>query len=249
MTGAILYLGDTHLHNAAAYLAGLMHLWNWQFDYIPSEQPLGETELRDARPLYIVSDYAAANISDALQRQLLDDVAGGAGLVMIGGWESFHGQGGNWDGTPVGEVLPVHISTRDDRVNSDRPVVVVPVGDHPTLAGLPWDSRPPVIGGYNRVQAKTNANVVLEARPHAVSRHGDELVFRSAGADPLLVFDSHGAGATAALMTDVAPHWVGPLVDWGDERVAACAPGAGDVEVGDLYARLLRQVLTFLMRN
>ena len=42
-----------------------------------------------------------------------------------------------------------------------------------------------------------------------------------------------GRGRTAALATDVAPHWVGPLVDWGVPRVAAQAPQANAVEVGD----------------
>jgi uncharacterized membrane protein len=246
MANAILYLGDTDLHSAAAYLAGLMQGWEWPFDYRPGDRPLVESDVSEPRPLYIVSDYPAANIAEPLQRRIVDDVAGGAGLLMIGGWESFHGLGGNWDGTSIGNALPVDIASVDDRVNSDRPVFAARVHDHPAVDGLPWDSRPPVIGGYNRLRAKSGGDVVLEARPFSATRRGDAFRFEPAGSDPLLVFGKHGRGLTAALATDVAPHWVGPLVDWGDGRVSAQATGAGEVEVGDLYARLLNQLLAFL---
>jgi hypothetical protein len=50
---------------------------------------------------------------------------------------------------------------------------------------------------------------------------------------PLLVTGQHGAGRVAAITTDVAPHWVGGFVDWGDARVAAQADGAPAIEVGN----------------
>jgi hypothetical protein len=50
-------------------------------------------------------------------------------------------------------------------------------------------------------------------------------------------------GRTAALLTDVAPHWVGPFVDWGRPRVAAQAPEANAIEVGGDYAQFFRQLL------
>jgi hypothetical protein len=249
MTNPVLYLGDTSLHSAAAYLAGLMHSWGWAFDYRRSDAPLNEHDVSGPRSLYIVSDYPSANVAEALQTRIVDDVKAGAGLLMIGGWESFHGLGGHWDGTPIGNALPVEIASTDDRVNCDRPLLVARVRSHPAVDGLPWDSRPPVIGGYNRLRAKADAEVVLESQQFAVRRSGDGFQFESAGTDPLLVFGAHGNGSTAALATDVAPHWVGPLVDWGDGRVTARAAGAEEVEVGDLYARLLRQVLTFLSRE
>jgi uncharacterized membrane protein len=62
--------------------------------------------------------------------------------------------------------------------------------------------------------------------------------------DPLLVVGTHGEGRTAALMTDLAPHWVGGLVDWGDgERVKAQAPGSWQIEVGNHYAQLVANLL------
>jgi hypothetical protein len=73
--------------------------------------------------------------------------------------------------------------------------------------------------------------------------------------DPMLVIGEHGSGRVACLATDAAPHWVGPLVDWGTDndppsgggRVACQAPGGNAVEVGVCYARFLTQLLTWAM--
>ena len=63
MSGSILYLGDTHLTDAAAYLAGLMHSFNWEFDYIPSDQQVSVEMLEVPRSLFVISDYPAARMS------------------------------------------------------------------------------------------------------------------------------------------------------------------------------------------
>lgn len=243
MSNSILYLGDTSLHGAAAYLAGLMHSWGWTFDYVPSDQPLAPALLESPRALVVLSDYGAANFSIPLQQLLVQQVAAGTGLIMLGGWDSFHGCGGNWDGTPVAEALPVQISNADDRLNCDHPVILRQVAEHPTVHGLPWRTRPPLIGGLNRFYSKPAATVVLETQHIQVAVEPQGLTFQTLGREPLLVVGTHGAGRTAALATDVAPHWVGPLVDWGTSRVTAQAPGAEAIEVGDLYARFLRQLL------
>ena len=60
---------------------------------------------------------------------------------------------------------------------------------------------------------------------------------------PLLVVGQYQQGRTAALLTDVAPHWVGPLIDWGAPRITAQAPKSHAVEVGGHYAQFLRQLL------
>jgi hypothetical protein len=246
MQGGILYMGDTSLDTAAAYLAGLMSAWEWDFTYVPSDCPLKEDDLEGGPRLFVFSDYPAARISNDLQRRIVDDVKAGAGLLMIGGWESFHGQGGDWDGTPVGKVLPVEIADSDDRLNCDQPVIVHRVLDHPTVSGLPWDEHPPVIGGQNRVVAKAEATIVLEAQQFDVSVSGDVFRFRPCDRHPLLVVDDIHKGRVAAFTTDVAPHWVGPLVDWGPERVKAKAKGAPEVEVGSLYAQFLKQLLEWV---
>src|SRR6185295_11429245 len=96
----ILYLGDTSLATSACYLAGVMHAAGMKFDYLPSDQPLSVEMASSPRKLFILSDYPSKMISDAAADQLLKRVRDdGAGLLMIGGWESFHGFGGNYDGT------------------------------------------------------------------------------------------------------------------------------------------------------
>lgn len=248
MTESILYLGDTHLHDAAAYLAGLMHSWDWQFDYLRSDQALTLEMLDAPRSLFVVSDYPAARMSDEVQRRLLAQVSNEAGLLMIGGWESFHGLGGDWDGTAIGNALPVQIAAEDDRMNCDQPVLVRRVADHSLLAGFPWDSRPPVIGGFNRVIAKPDSTVLLEAQRFAARQDDGTFSFEPLDRHPLLVVGDYGRGRTAAFTTDVAPHWVGPLVDWGLPRVTGQAPNANGVEVGGDYAKFLRQLLSWAGR-
>jgi uncharacterized membrane protein len=114
------------------------------------------------------------------------------------------------------------------------------------LAGLPWD-RPPGIGGLNEIAPKPGAQTLLAARPFAVERSGDEFTFLPGQCRSLLVVGRHGRGRTAALATDVAPHWVGGLVDWGDRRVVQDIPG-GFIEVGNWYAELFRNLLVWTGR-
>ena len=57
----------------------------------------------------------------------------------------------------------------------------------------------------------------------------------------------HGRGRTAAFTSDVAPHWVGGLVDWGPERVGTQAPEANDIEVGSHYAEFFTRLIRWTM--
>jgi len=67
-------------------------------------------------------------------------------------------------------------------------------------------------------------------------------------AERLLVVGSHGQGRVTAFTSDAAPHWVGGLVDWGDQRLTACADGANPIEVGNWYARLFVQMVAWTAR-
>lgn len=250
MPSPILYCGDTELTGAASYLAGLMTAWGWQFDYVPSHVPLTPETLGTGRRLFIVSDYPAAQLPTELQSGLVEQVRAGAGLLMIGGWESFHGLGGDWDGTPVGNALPIQIGTADDRVNFAQSAYLSALApDHPTVAGLPWPSTPPAIGGMNRVTVAPGGTVVLTARPLQMSASGARAWQADFGPEfPALVVGEQDRGRTAAFLSDVAPHWVGGFVDWGDRRVTAQAAGAPGVEVGGWYADFWRQLLSWTGR-
>jgi uncharacterized membrane protein len=194
------------------------------YDYVPSGVAVnGEADR--PRALYVISDYSAKHMDDPVQREIVRRVEQGAGLLMIGGWESYHGLGGDWDGTPVGQILPVRIAPVDDRVNCDQPALVRKVQSHPIVNDLPWDERPPTIGGYNRFTPKPDGQVLLEVQRFAARRvpGSDDMQFKPTGRDALLVVGRHGKGRVTALATDLAPHWSGGMVDWGDgPRVTAC---------------------------
>jgi uncharacterized membrane protein len=246
-TPRILYCGDTSLDGAAAYLAGLMSSWGWDFTYVASDRAIDSSDVPHDCSLFILSDYPSEQIDASLQSQIAERVHNGAGLLMIGGWESFHGLGGNWDGTPVADALPVEIADTDDRRNCDQPVFARPAKDaaHPITDGLPWPERPPIIGGFNAFTAKPGSETLLQAVRFEAQFDGDLVQMRELSTTPLLVTGTHGSGRTAALATDVAPHWIGPMVDWGTQRVTACADGAGEIEVGNLYAAFFHSLLSW----
>jgi uncharacterized membrane protein len=215
------------------------------FDHLRPEERLTPAFLARDHALFIFSDYPRARVSPAVERALLERVAGGVGLLMIGGWESFHGAAGEYVGSALAEALPVVLRTADDRINCPQPCLLEQVADHPVLEGLPWD-QPPGIGGFNHVRVRRGGRMLLAARVFQACRRDGDYLFRPGRAYPLLVVGAHGRGRTAAFTTDVAPHWVGGLVDWGPERVSAAARRGSAVEVGSYYARLLTNLLRWL---
>lgn len=257
MDDRILYAGDDHLAGAAAYLAGVLTHAGLAFDHVRGDAPLPRVPA-DAEPrLYILSDYPVKNLSHSASHRIMDAVEAGAGLLMIGGWESFHGACGEYHASPLAALLPVVLQASDDRVNVPQLCLVEKCGEHAILEGLPLD-HPPSIGGYNRVRARAGAEVLLAARHVAVEMHRREAPESAGGAaatwsftpgeaSPLLVVGRHGRGRVAAFTSDVAPHWVGGFVDWGPERVRARAPGAEPVEVGSHYARFFTRLVRWTM--
>jgi uncharacterized membrane protein len=247
MQNQILYVGDTALREAAGYLAGVMHHFDIGFDYVPSEGSFPLLEGSAYRGV-ILSDYPSKNFAAGQLEDLAVRVRGGLGLLMIGGWESFTGAGGDYGQTPLRDVLPVRMGPEDDRVNCPQPCLVELRVEHPAVAGLPFDRVSPGIGGYNRVRVKQGALEVLSAQPFRVERGASGYSFVPDVRDPLLVLGDYGQGRVAAFASDVAPHWVGGLVDWGDARVSDCAPGANPIEVGNWYALLFRQIVAWTAR-
>ncbi len=130
-------------------------------------------------------------------------VAGGGGLIMVGGWMSFSGVSGHarYQSTALAEVLPVEMLGYDDRV--ETPAGVTPtVADpgHEILQGVPADW--PFFLGYNRVVPKPDAEVLLEFKR-----------------DSLLVVGTLGRGRVAAFTSDCSPHWAPPeMTSWAGYR-------------------------------
>jgi uncharacterized membrane protein len=125
---------------------------------------------------------------------LRDYVAGGGGLVMIGGYMTFQGIDGKgrYRGSPVEDALPVTLLEGDDRVEAPqglKPMVRLP--KHPILAGIggAW----PALLGLNEVRPRPGADLIA-----------------TAGGHPLLVAGTHDKGRSVAFTSDCAPHWAPP---------------------------------------
>lgn len=238
----VLFMGDDSLDGAAAYLGGVMTHHGTEFSYIPSTEKVDPALLEQGLTLFIVSDYPSKNLDEQAQQKIADNVEQGSSLLMIGGWESFHGLAGEYHDGPLGSILPVECKASDDRVNWPQGVIPQVESEHELLGKLPWN-EPPVFCGFNETKLRQGAQQVLSARPLII--RGTEMNLIS-DSYPLLAFGSHGDGKTAALTTDLAPHWVGGWVDWGLERIQAQAPGGGEVEVGNWYAEFIGRLVRFL---
>ena len=246
MSKAVLYLGDTALKGPASYLAGVMSFYNIGFDYLASDQKFSESLPGNSYEAVIISDYPAQNFSSGQLNSIAEQVNAGMGLLMIGGWESFTGADCEYTDTILKEVLPVVMEPGDDRVNCSGPCLLEKACEHQIINSLPFDSNPPVIGGFNRLANKPTGTTVLFARRFEVSRQGGKFAFTPfEKPDPLLVVGSYGKGKVCAFATDVAPHWVGGLVDWGDNRINAQAPAASPVEIGNWYAELFANMINW----
>jgi uncharacterized membrane protein len=243
---SVLYLGDTSLDSAASYLGAVMKHFGIDFDYVGSAEP-ADRDLRDGQyRAIILSDYPAGNFKPGQMEGIAERVDRGTGLLMIGGWDSFQGVGGLYNGTLVEEILPVRISQSDDRVNYSFPCVVCKQAEHEILADLPF-ADPPCIGGYNRVAAKPEAELLLEAVRYRTRAQGPACSFVEEGRDVLLAVGRCGQGRTAAFASDAAPHWVGGFVDWGNKRVAVEIAGI-EVEVGECYALFFNNLIRWTAR-
>lgn len=246
----VAYLGDTTLPGPASYLAGILTSAGRPFVHVPSDQPPGDAVFADDIGLYVFSDYPSARLDAGHWRRLTARLDAGAGLLMLGGWESFHGLGGDWDRTPLAAYLPVEMLAEDDRRNWPCAVLLRVAAAHPVIKGLAF-TTPPSIGGYNEFRPRPEATVVLEGERILATATATGFTFTSHGRLPLLVTGPDrpgpgGRGRRACLATDVAPHWVGSLVDWGDRRVTVTM-GADSIEVGSGYLRFFANLIAWCL--
>lgn len=129
---------------------------------------------------------------------LAEWVQDGGALLMVGGYLSFQGieAKANYRNTPIADVLPVLLEVGDDRQEAPEGVHPLVVGSHPVTAGL--GTEWPEILGYQRLRARPGASVLATVGPH-----------------PLVVVGAAGAGRSAAVATDMGPHWLPQeFIDW-----------------------------------
>lgn len=241
----VAYLGDTTLPGPASYLAGILTHAGRPYLYVPSDrQPPDEAFAEDVG-LYVLSDYPSARLSPEHTRRLTARLDAGAGLLMLGGWESFHGLGGDWDRTPLAAYLPVEMLPTDDRRNWPCAILIREAARHAVLSGLSF-AQPPSIGGYNEFRPRPGATVVLEGERILATAAAGGFTFSAHGRLPLLVTHESRGRRSACLATDVAPHWVGSFVDWGDHRVTV-SMGADSIEVGSGYLRFFANLIAWCL--
>src|SRR6185312_10222251 len=104
---------------------------------------------------YILGDLPANYLTPKQQRLLAESVRKGAGLMMLGGHNSF-GEGG-WSETPVADILPVQIQLGDGQWEPEGGIKFVPnplgldsyllqVGANRTETARIWDLMKPILG-------------------------------------------------------------------------------------------------------
>ena len=264
MNKNVCYFGDDAIGGAASYLSGVMAYFGITFDRVDSGTVPAPSFFETEYNLYILSDYPRSTVDGT---PVLDHIVSrvtesGAGLLMIGGWESFYGRLGEYHKTPIAGILPVEMRQEDDRRNYPVSLLLHPCTPHPVTNGLPWNS-PPGIGGFNAFSVKKDAQLLIEGirlnfsmNPPAESESlpsdlaqipiggtaPASLLVSVAEIVPLLAVGSAGKGRTAAFASDAAPHWVGGFVDWGQKRIHQ-EIGGGFIEVGEDYAAFWKNLV------
>jgi uncharacterized membrane protein len=210
----------TEYHRAATEFKAALEGGGWTVNHIPAHQieldfPTDKSGLAEY-DLVVISDVGANSflltkevfsrgISEVNRLQLLKDyVLDGGGLLMVGGYLSFAGIDGRarYAESPLADILPVGVSSRDDR--QERPESVLPVvvkPDHPALGGvgIQW----PGLLGYNCTKALDTADVLVTVDEH-----------------PLISVREVGKGRTAVFTSDMAPHWAPPpFLEWAGYSV------------------------------
>lgn len=253
----VLYLGDTKLEQAASYLAGVMTYYGVEFDYLASDKPFGDKYLTEMYKTIIISDYPAKNFKEEHLEKITTLIDSGASLIMIGGWESFTGKEREYTNTPLRKILPVDMQQDDDRVNSYQPYIIEKVENHSIIEDLPFDEYPACINGFNMLKAKKDALTVLGLRKLDIKRKliaeskdkKNYIIDVSEELHPLLVVSNYGKGKVAVFASDLAPHWVGGFVDWGDKRISVKLKAKEEIEVefGNWYAQFAYQIIKWAL--
>jgi len=240
----ILFCGDDDLDRAAVYLAAILDEQQYAFDYIPSTLKFPDDLQLHWYRLVILSDYPRINISDHRLTLIEQFVRDGGHILMIGGWESFTGLQNEYNSTILRDVLPVEMLASDDRVNLSQGCIVLPAAaQHPITDNIDWN-RPGIIGGYNRLIPKNGSAVILKGKCLSITAGKHLRVTVNEEEIPLLVEGSYRSGKAGALAFDLAPHWIGGLVDWGDQRKRIDFNDTF-IEVGNFYHRLVSNLIAY----
>jgi uncharacterized membrane protein len=146
----------------------------------------------------ILGDLPASRMSPQLQQKLAGMLQAGAGLLMVGGYESFGP--GEWRATPIAPFLPVQMKEDDGQTEEElkfKPSAaglrhfilrLAPTADQNQKA---WESVRPLDGGNLWAGLKQNALVLAE----------------TADGKPLLVAQETGKNRSLAFAADSTWRW------------------------------------------
>ncbi len=239
----ILFAGE-NVGGSANYYLGVFNRMKARVTHAPSSKTLRASAVSSSIDAIILSDFSKKDLPPEAEKRIAERVNRGAGLMMVGGWGSFSGPFGKWRGSVIEKLLPVLCSKNDDRINYPQGAYPVFNQPHSIIKGLSF-LRPPMICGLNRLAPKKQSISVLLAQPLRANA-ASKLVLRLERKVPFLVVHSDQRLKTAALATDLAPHWCGGLVDWGKKRLKLRVNDGVQVEVGENYALFLSGMVRWL---
>jgi len=173
---------------------------------IPTDQAMF-----DKFDVFIFGDLDSSYLRGPQQEMLTKRIRDGAGVIMLGGYHSL-GPGG-YAGTPLGQVLPVRLGSREIGQMTDPFLpILTPDGTHhaifaniseffPTQQGDAKTSGLPVLEGCTRVEGAQPGATVLAT------------VATEGGPMPVLAVQAVGKGRTAVFTGDTTRKWQqGPRV-------------------------------------
>ena len=182
-------------------------------------------------------NYRPYNMGIYLQN-VADYVRGGGGFLMMGGDLSF--SEGDYEGTPIAEVLPIRLlSGRGHVATDDFAPVLTDVGRrHPITdvagtvagaadAGTVFQALPP-LQGLNKSAGLVDGAASLLTHPFENGPDGQP--------QPVIAVRDVGKGRSVAVMTDTTWHWSLPQVGRGTGR-------------SDAHRKLLANTLRWLIRD
>lgn len=182
-------------------------------------------------------NYRPYNMGIYLQN-VADYVRGGGGFLMMGGDLSF--SEGDYEGTPIAEVLPVRLLPgRGHLATDDFAPVLTDVGRrHPitdvagTVAGAADAGTVfqalPALQGLNKSASLSDGAAALLTHPFENGPDGQP--------QPVIAVRDVGKGRSVAIMTDTTWHWSLPQVGRGTGR-------------SDAHRKLLANTLRWLIRD
>ncbi len=243
---SILYAGDSDKTGAARYLLSILKYSNFELVHVPPHKKISLHLVTSKKfDAYIFSDYSHSQISTKVEHQILSNVEQGSGLFMVGGWGSFSGPFGKWQGSLIEDFLPIQCLKKDDRLQFPGGALMIPQENHAILKKLPWN-QPVAVCGINDVKLRSSACVILQARPLRSSKKG---IVRLGSSHPLLILDKRVDRRVAIFTSDFAPHWSAGMVDWGDRIMSLKYNSQIFVQVGNAYVRFVSQILHWLTNS